>query len=67
MAIDALSLTDNYEIRKETLKGYMADYKQLMADDEDLRGRLDFATFLKFALEFDRQQRLSLRRQGNVQ
>lgn len=65
MPTNPLSLTDNYDAKKELLQAYYADYEQLLREAPELAGKLRFESFLKFSFDFDRQQRLMARRQDN--
>jgi hypothetical protein len=65
MPTNDLALTENYEAKKELLKSYYSDYERLLRDAPELTGKIRFESFLKFSYDFDRQQRLLLRRMDN--
>ncbi|MBO2007598.1 hypothetical protein [Hymenobacter negativus] len=59
-------LTDSYDAKKELLQALYADYQQLLLEEPEIAGKLRFESFLKFSVDFDRQQRLMQRRLDNA-
>jgi hypothetical protein len=55
--INDLSISENYEHKRELLCTYYADYERLMQEAPHLAGKLRFDSFIKFSFELDRQQR----------